>query len=102
MAVIQVTKDNIDSEVFGYKGNVLIDFYADWCGPCRMLSPVVEEISNDFPQYRVCKVNIDEQPELAQRFGVTSVPTLFVVKQGMVVNQSVGVVPKRNIVLMLI
>ncbi len=101
MAVIQVTKDNIDSEVFGYKGNVLIDFYADWCGPCRMLSPVVEEISNDFPQYRVCKVNIDEQPELAQRFGVTSVPTLFVVKQGMVVNQSVGVVPKRNIILML-
>ncbi|MBQ4095212.1 MAG: thioredoxin [Oscillospiraceae bacterium] len=101
MAVIQVTKDNIDSEVFSYKGNVLIDFYADWCGPCRMLSPVVEEISNDFPQYRVCKVNIDEQPELAQRFGVTSVPTLFVVKQGMVVNQSVGVVPKRNIILML-
>lgn len=101
MAVIQITKDNIDSEVFGYKGTVLIDFYADWCGPCRMLSPVVEEISNEFPQYRVCKVNIDEQPELAQRFGVTSIPTLFVVKQGKVANQSVGVIPKRDIILML-
>ena len=100
MAVISVTKENFDG-IKASEKTVLLDFYADWCGPCRMLSPVVEEISNDFPQYRVCKVNIDEQPELAQRFGVTSVPTLFVVKQGMVVNQSVGVVPKRNIILML-
>ena len=81
---------------------VLVDFWATWCGPCRMLSPIVDEIANEAPQgIKVCKVNVDEQPELAQQFQIMSIPTLVVLKDGRLVNKSVGVQPKANIVKML-
>lgn len=100
MPVITVTKQNFQSEVLQSDKTVLIDFWAQWCGPCRMLSPVVDEIANEQTDIKVCKVNIDDEPELATQFGVMSIPTLVVIKDGKVVNQSVGVQPKENILTM--
>lgn len=96
MSVLVVNKDNFNSVVTSSKP-VLLDFYANWCAPCRMVSPLVEEIATENPQYLVGKVNIDEEPELAQRFGVSSIPTLSVIKDGKVVRQSVGARPKADI-----
>ena len=76
---------------------VLIDFYADWCGPCRMVGPIVEEIAAEHPEYKICKVNVDEEQELAAQFGVMSIPSLFVMKNGKVVNQTLGAQPKARI-----
>lgn len=101
MSVISVTKENFQSEVLQSNKTVLIDFWAEWCGPCRMLSPVVDEIANEQTEVKVCKVNVDNEPELATQFGVMSIPTLVVIKDGKVVNQSVGVQPKENILTML-
>lgn len=102
MAVTVLTKANFNEEAVKTKDTVLIDFWADWCGPCRMLSPIVDEIANEAPQgIKVCKVNVDEQPELAQQFQIMSIPTLVVLKDGRLVNKSVGVQPKANIVKML-
>ncbi len=102
MAVTVLTKANFNEEAVKTKDTVLIDFWADWCGPCRMLSPIVDEIANEAPQgVKVCKVNVDEQPELAQQFQIMSIPTLVVLKDGRLVNKSVGVQPKANIVKML-
>lgn len=101
MSVITVTKENFQSEVLASDKTVLIDFWAEWCGPCRMLSPVVDEIANEQTDVKVCKVNVDNDPELATQFGVMSIPTLVVIKDGKVVNQSVGVQPKNNILAML-
>lgn len=101
MSVITVTKENFQSEVLESDKTVLIDFWAEWCGPCRMLSPVVDEIANEQTDVKVCKVNVDNEPELATQFGVMSIPTLVVIKDGKVVNQSVGVQPKDNILTML-
>ncbi len=100
MSVIEVTKENFQSEVLQSNKTVLIDFWAQWCGPCRMLSPVVDEIANEQTQIKVCKINVDNEPELATQFGVMSIPTLVVIKDGKVVNQSVGVQPKENILTM--
>ena len=101
MAVINVTKDNFNEVVLNSDKPVLIDFWASWCGPCRMLSPLVDEIAEERDDIRVCKVNVDEERELAGMFGVSSIPTLAVVKDGRVVNGSVGVRPKRDILRML-
>ena len=101
MSVITVTKENFQSEVLESGKTVLIDFWAEWCGPCRMLSPVVDEIANEQTDVKVCKVNVDNEPELATQFGVMSIPTLVVIKDGKVVNQSVGVQHKNNILAML-
>ena len=102
MAVTVLTKANFNEEAVKTKDTVLIDFWADWCGPCRMLSPIVDEIANEAPQgVKVCMVNVDEQPELAQQFQIMSIPTLVVLKDGRLVNKSVGVQPKANIVKML-
>ena len=102
MAVTVLTKANFNEEAVKTKDTVLIDFWADWCGPCRMLSPIVDEIANEAPQgVKVCKVNVDEQPELAPQFQIMSIPTLVVLKDGRLVNKSVGVQPKANIVKML-
>ena len=79
---------------------VLIDFFADWCGPCRMIAPFVEQIAEEYPQYLVAKINVDEQPELAAAFGVASIPTLAVMKNGAVVEQSAGARPKAQILAM--
>lgn len=100
MSVLSVTKDNFES-VKGSEKTVLLDFYADWCGPCRMVSPLVDEIAEEHPEYLVGKINVDEEGELAAAFGVTSIPTLVVMKDGKVVNQSAGARPKNQILDML-
>lgn len=102
MAVIELTKQNFQSEVAESKEKVLIDFWASWCGPCRMVSPIVDEIEEESPAgVKVCKVNVDEQPELAQQFQVMSIPTLLVMKDGKPVASSVGARPKQFIVKMI-
>ena len=100
MSILIVNKNNFDS-VKNSDKPVLLDFYADWCGPCRMVSPIVDEIAEENPQYLVGKINVDSEPELAQAFGVMSIPMLAVMKGGKVVNQSVGAKPKTEILAML-
>ena len=103
MSEIIITKDNFDDEVRNYKGMpLLIDFWASWCGPCMMLAPIVEEIAEEYGgKVKVCKVNVDDQPELAAAFRVESIPLLVVVKDGAIVNQAVGLRPKEEILKML-
>jgi thioredoxin len=101
MSVITITKDNFEQEVIKSEKTVLIDFWATWCGPCRMLSPVVDEVAGEVSDAKVCKINVDDEPELASAFQVMSIPTLAVVKDGKVVNTSVGVKPKSAILNML-
>lgn len=101
MSVLTITKENFDQQVLQNTKPVLLDFWASWCGPCRMLSPVVDEIAQENDAIAVGKVNVDEQPELASQFGVMSIPTLMVFKDGKAVNTSVGVVPKAKILEML-
>ena len=96
MAVINVTKDNFD-EVKNSGKTVLLDFYADWCGPCKMVSPMVDQIAEEHPEYVVGKVNVDDEDELSEDFGVMSIPTLVVLKGGEVAEKSVGVIPKDRI-----
>ena len=100
MSVLKVTKENFE-QVKASDKTVLLDFYADWCGPCRMVSPLVDQIAQEHPEYLVGKINVDEQGELAQAFGVVSIPMLVVMKNGEVVNQSVGARPKDQILSML-
>ena len=101
MSVIKITKENFEAEVLGSEKTVLLDFYADWCGPCRMVSPIVDAIAEEHPEYKVGKVNVDEQGELATTFGVMSIPSLFVIKNGEVANQAVGARTKAQILDML-
>ena len=101
MAVITVTKDNFQKEVLESEKPVLLDFWASWCGPCRMVSPIVDEIAEERSDIAVGKVNVDEQPELAGKFGVSSIPTLVVLREGRIVRQSVGAMPKSRILALL-
>lgn len=101
MSVITVTKENFENEVLKSDKKVLIDFWASWCGPCRMVSPIVDQIAEEHPEIKVCKVNVDEEQELALEFGVMSIPSLFVMENGEIVNQSVGVQSKSQILEML-
>ena len=101
MSVLTITKENFDQQVLQNTKPVLLDFWASWCGPCRMLSPIVDEIAQENDAIAVGKINVDEQPELASQFGVMSIPTLMVFKDGKAVNTSVGVVPKAKILEML-
>lgn len=100
MSVLSVNINNFD-EIKNSKKTVLLDFYADWCGPCRMVSPVVDEIAQENPQLLVGKINVDDEPELAQAFDVSTIPTLFVIKDGKIVNQAAGARPKAQILAML-
>ncbi len=100
MSVLKVNINNFE-EIKNSDKPVLLDFYADWCGPCRMVSPIVEEIAEENPQYLVGKINVDDDPELAQQFYVSSIPMLVVMKNGEIVNQSVGARPKAQILAML-
>lgn len=101
MSVLKITKSNFEDEVMKSEKPVLLDFWATWCGPCRMIAPVVESIAEENPQYLVGKVNVDEEPELAQAFNITSIPALFVMKDGKITNQAVGARPKEQILDML-
>ncbi len=101
MAAITITKENFEKEVMNSDKPVLIDFWASWCGPCRMVSPIVEELANELTDKKVGKINIEEQPELAEAFSVMSIPTLMVIKDGKVVSKSVGARPKQAILDML-
>ena len=97
MATTVITKDNFKSEVLEHKGTVLVDFWADWCGPCRMLSPIVDEVANENPDIKVGKINVDEQQELSAQFGIMSIPTLLVFKDGKKISESIGLIPKEQI-----
>lgn len=97
MPVLTLTQENFDAEVMQSEKTVLVDFWASWCGPCRMVSPIVDEIAEEMDSIKVGKVNVDDQPELAGRFGVMSIPTLMVVKHGEIVSQSAGARPKDAI-----
>ena len=101
MAVIKITTENFESEVIRSDVPVLLDSYADWCGPCRLLGPVVEQIAQENAHIKVGKINVDEDPQLAMRFQVSSIPLLVVMNGGEVVNQSLGVRPKAQILAML-
>lgn len=100
MSAIKAGMKNFE-EVRSSAKPVLIDFYADWCGPCKMVSPVIDEIADENPKYLVCKVNVDEEQQLAAQFGVSSIPTLVVMRSGEVVSRSTGVKPKAQILAML-
>lgn len=100
MSVLSVKKDNFDS-VKNSEKTVLLDFYADWCGPCRMVSPLVDEIAEERADVLVGKINVDDEPELAAQFGVTSIPTLVVMRGGAVVSQTAGARPKAQILTLL-
>ena len=101
MSTLNITSANFEKEVIHSDKPVLLDFWAPWCGPCRMVSPVIDQIAKEIPTAKVGKINIDEQPELASAFGVMSIPTLKVVKNGKVINSLVGARPKADIVNML-
>jgi thioredoxin 1 len=100
MKVLHINKDNFHQEVLNSEKPVLLDFFASWCGPCRMVGPILDEIAEEREDIKVCKVDIDEQPELASRFRIMSVPTLMVLKEGSIVDQSVGAKPKHQILAM--
>ena len=97
MSVIILTSLNFNEEVIKSDKKVLIDFWAPWCGPCRMMSPVVDEIADETDEVKVCKVNVDEEPEIAMKYGIMSIPTLLVIEYGEVTGKSIGAVPKENV-----
>ncbi len=97
MSPLKITSQNFEQEVLKSDKKVLIDFYADWCGPCRMLSPVIEDIAEEMPEIKVCKINVDEEPQLAVQFKAMTIPMLVVMDQGKVVTTSVGAKPKAAV-----
>ena len=101
MSAISVNKNNFNQEVLNSDKPVLLDFWASWCGPCRMVAPVLEEIAAERSDIKVGKINVDQEPELAAQFGVVSIPTLVVIKDGRIVNQAVGARPKAQLLAML-
>ncbi|MBE6809142.1 MAG: thioredoxin [Clostridia bacterium] len=101
MSILNVTKENFEKDIIESQKTVLLDFYADWCGPCKMLSPIVEEIAEENPQYLVGKINVDNEPELAAAFSVQSIPLLVVMKNGKIAGQVVGYRPKEQILSLL-
>ena len=101
MSVIHIDRNNFQSEVLDSDRHVLLDFWAPWCTPCRMVGPILDEIAGERSDIKVAKVNVDEQPELAGQFGVMSIPTLVVVKEGRIVQQAMGARPKAQILSML-
>lgn len=101
MSAINITKDNFQNEVINSNKPVLLDFWAPWCGPCRMVVPIIEEIAGERSDIKVGKVNVDQQPELASKFGIMSIPTLVVIKNGKITNQAMGARSKSAILAML-
>jgi len=101
MSALHITKENFEKEVLQSEKTVLLDFFATWCGPCKMLAPILDEIAEEREDIKVCKVDVDQEPELAARYQVVSIPTLFILEKGEVVNQSLGAKPKAKILEML-
>ncbi|MBQ9083404.1 MAG: thioredoxin [Clostridia bacterium] len=101
MSVLHIDKNNFEAEILQSDKPVLLDFYADWCGPCRMIATILEQIAAEHPEYKIAKVNVDHQPELAEAFEVMSIPSLFVIKDGQIVNQATGARPKAQLLAML-
>ena len=97
MSIINLTKDSYHNEVMETEKGVVIDFWATWCGPCKMMAPVVEEVAKDYPDVKVCKVNVDEEPELSNAFKIVSIPTIVVIKNGEIIDSVVGYRPKEDI-----
>ena len=97
MSIINLTKDSYHNEVMETEKVVVIDFWATWCGPCKMMTPVVEEVAKDYPDVKVCKVNVDEEPELSNAFKIVSIPTIVVIKNGEIIDSVVGYRPKEDI-----
>lgn len=101
MSALQITKDNFQSEILNSDKPVLLDFWASWCGPCRMVLPIIEQIAGERDDIKVAKINVDEEPELARQYGILTIPTLMVIKDGQVVKQSTGAKSKAQILDML-
>ena len=101
MSIVVITKDNFEEKVLNSKAPVLLDFYADWCGPCMMLAPIIEEIANEAEGVVIGKINVDNDPELANAYGVQSIPTLIAIKSGKLTAESIGVKTKSQILEML-
>ena len=101
MSVIHATNANFNEIVLGSDIPVLVDFFATWCGPCRMIAPILEEIAAEHPEYKIVKIDVDEEPDLATRFGVMSIPTLLVFKNGELVSTTVGAQPKAKLLSLL-
>ncbi len=101
MEVLKITSENFENEVVKSEKTVLIDFYATWCGPCKMVAPIVDEIANEHSEYKVCKIDVDDEGDIAASFGVVSIPTLVVIKKGAIANRAVGYREKDEILKML-
>ena len=101
MAIVHITKDNFETEVIGSDKPVLLDFFAEWCGPCKMVSPILEEISGENESVKICKIDVDHDPELANRFQIFSIPTLIVMDKGEILEKAVGARSKQQILKML-
>lgn len=98
MSVVNLTRNNFKTEVMQSDKTVLIDFWAEWCGPCRMMSPIIDEVADTISDVKVCKVNVDEAADLASMFGIESIPTLIVIKNGQTVNKSIGLISKDKVI----
>ena len=101
MNIIEITKENFNDEVLNCTKPVLVDFWASWCGPCQMIAPTIQEIADEMENVKVCKINVDQEQELARQFAVMSIPTLCVFNGGNIVNKNVGVMSKNDIIAML-
>ena len=101
MSIVNLTRNNFKTEVMQSDKTVLIDFWAEWCGPCRMMSPVIDEVAETLSDVKVCKVNVDEASDLASMFGIESIPTLVVIKNGQTVNKSIGLISKEQVLQLL-